>query len=161
MQHQTTTNSSADLLSSESGFTIIEVLVSSAIVVILAGLALQAYVIYREDSYHTIAKQMMGNTRTALEAGKVDSEAFAGVLQFVSTTPGEATEMDGETLVPGLVLPGDFSVQVIHNPDCNNPACVEDYVVTRHCKAGQRVVYTRTHQLGASTVFNSAAAGAC
>ncbi len=161
MKHQTDTVSDPDIISSESGFTIIEVLVSSAIIVILAGLAVQAYVIYREDSYHTIAKQMMGNTRTALEAGKVDSESFVGVLQFVSTTPGEATEMDGETIVPGLTLPGDFSVQVIHNPNCANPACVEDYVVTRHCKTAQRVVYTRTHQLGASTIFNSAAAGAC
>ncbi len=161
MKHQKTIRSFMPDISSEEGFTIIEVIVSAAIVAILSGLAVQAYVIYREDSYHAIAKQMMGNTRTSVEAGKVDSESFAGVLQFTASTPGPATDGDSETIAPGLTLPADFTIQVIHNPNCAIVGCVEDYIVTRHCKADQRVIYTRTYQLGSSTLFNSAAGGVC
>ncbi|MCB0322701.1 MAG: prepilin-type N-terminal cleavage/methylation domain-containing protein [Bdellovibrionales bacterium] len=145
----------------EAGFTLIELLVASAIIVVLSGLAVQAYVIYRESSYHTIAMQMMGNTRTAMEAGKVDSERFTNNLFFISQTPGPATAMDGEDIVPGLTLPNDFYVYVFHNPGCQFVGCMEDYVITRHCKSGQRVIYSKAHDMGETVVYNAAAGGSC
>jgi prepilin-type N-terminal cleavage/methylation domain-containing protein len=148
-------------LCSESGFTLVELLVACAIIAILAGLTVQSYVIYRADSYHAVAKQMFGHTRTALEAGKVDSETFNGNLTFESTTAGPAEAGDGEVLVPGLTLPEDFYVYAFHNPACVAVGCLEDYVITRHCKSDQRVVYFRSHLLGESTLLSAAAVGAC
>ena len=156
-----TEESCSSIIHSESGFTLVELLVASAIVVILSGLAVQAYVIYRENSYHTIAKQMLGNTRTAMEAGKVDSESFDSNLFFVSQTPGAASGMDADELVPGLTLPEDFYVYVFHNPVCQTAGCMEDYVITRHCKSNQRVIYFKTHAMGETTMFNADAGGAC
>ena len=154
--------SPSSLIESEAGFTLLELLVASAIIVILSGLSIQSYVIYREDAYHKLAMQMMGQTRTAMEAGKVDSESFGSATMFVETTdPGPATSGDGETIVPGLVLPEDFYLYVWHDPTCATDSCVEDYVITRHCKANQRVVHYKFKSFGQSTIYNAAAPTDC
>ncbi|HQH27615.1 MAG TPA: prepilin-type N-terminal cleavage/methylation domain-containing protein, partial [Oligoflexia bacterium] len=66
----------SDKTYSESGFTLVELLLVSVIIVVLAGLSVQAYIIHKENAYHAVAMQMMKQARNALEGGKVDSESF-------------------------------------------------------------------------------------
>ncbi len=145
----------------ESGFTFIELLVSTTIIFVLASLAIQSFFIYREDAYHSLAQQMMQQTRTSMEAGKIDSESFSGNLFFVSTDAGPATALDGPEIVPSLVLPENFYVYVFHNPACSIAGCIEDYVITRNCKINQRVVYWKSYQVGESMINNAVAPGGC
>jgi type II secretory pathway pseudopilin PulG len=145
----------------EAGFTFIELLVATTIIFVLASLAIQSFFIYREDAYHSLAQQMMQQTRTSMEAGKIDSESFDSNLFFVSTDAGPAEALDGPDIVPSLVLPDNFYVYVFHNPACSVAGCIEDYVITRHCRINQRVVYWKSYRVGESTVMNSVAPGDC
>ena len=148
--------------SSQRGFTLVELLVASAIVVILAALAVQALSIYREDAYHKIALQMMGQLRTALEAGKIDSESFPTTLMVVDQTdPGVVQGATGQLLLPGMVLPQNTRLYAAHNPACADISCPEDVLETRHCNIQRRVTYTKFHDGPAVTVYDVAAAGPC
>jgi prepilin-type N-terminal cleavage/methylation domain-containing protein len=147
---------------SEGGFTLIELLVAVVILAVLSGLSMQAYNIYKKDAYHKIAMQIMHQARIALEAGRTDSDSFpAGLLICDQKTAGPAINGDGELLVPGLTLPADFYVRVSHNSGCDFSGCLEDTVITRHCKADQRVIYWKIRDVGEITIYNAAAGDSC
>lgn len=60
----------------ESGFTIIELLVTMVIVGTLAGIAITAFALYKAKSYNSVAMSDLRNALTSLEAYMNDNEAF-------------------------------------------------------------------------------------
>jgi prepilin-type N-terminal cleavage/methylation domain-containing protein len=146
----------------QSGFTLVELLVATAIIMVLAGLAVQAYNIHKENAYHAIALGMMQQTRTALAAGKVDSESFPQSAMIVDQrSAGVATNGDANLLVPGLVVPERFHVQVRHDPTCTEPGCIEDSIVCQHCNAKRRVLYVKPYKMPEIILFNAEVDGPC
>ena len=146
----------------ESGFTLVELLVACAILMVLGALSVQAYSIYKQNAYHKVALQMMGQARLALEAGKVDSETFPQHMMIVDRqAPGPAVGGDADLLVPGLVLPSDFYVRVQHDPTCSVPGCIQDSIVSRHCKINKKVWFVRAYKMGELLIEEAAAGGAC
>ncbi|MBP9837519.1 MAG: type II secretion system protein [Proteobacteria bacterium] len=133
-------------MNNQNGFTLIEVLVTTALIFIITGLGAISVTSYKETAYQKVAEEMMGQVRLALEAGKQDSQAFGSSLMSVNlNVAGPASsDVTASLLLPGLVLPESFKVFVTHNPACGSAACVEDYVETRHCKINMKVTYFRT-----------------
>ena len=147
--------------SAEAGFTLIELLVVMAVIGILSGLALQSFYIYRYNAYHGVALATFGQARTALEAGKADTEDFNAPLAVDQTTAGPATQGDGRDLVPGLVLPPHFHIYASHDPTCTSGACMVDYVAARHCLVHKKAVYFRVNGLPGVTMLNVTEPGDC
>lgn len=143
------------------GFTLIELLVTIAILMILSGIALTGYTVYKDQAYGRIAEQMMNQARTALEAGKQDSERFPDELMEVDQNSSGVVTGDNQILLPGLVLPEHFRVYVTHDPTCADDSCLEDYILTRHCKTGKKVVYFKTYGGIESTTYNVDDDGPC
>ena len=146
----------------ENGFTLVELLIVCSTILILSGLALQAFFVYKDRAYHEIAMQLMGDARIALEAGKIDAEQFPDQTLLVDQNhAGLAVEGDAAVIAPGLVLPENCIVHIAHNPQCLAAGCVEDLIVTRHCKAKTKVLYTRIYQLGEVTLYSAADSSLC
>ena len=131
-------------LGGEAGFSLIELLVASAIMGILAGLAVEAFSVYRDKSYYSISEQVLVQARTSLEAGLIDVADLDGWHSIWQNTPGPPTTETGQRLAPGLVVPVDSIVYVRHRSDCGNEEwCIEDYAYVRHCKADEYTYWYR------------------
>ncbi len=146
----------------ERGFSLIELLVASAIIVILAGLAIKAYGSYKQNSYNRIADTVFNQARAALEAGKIDSESFpASAMNSITVGPGEPSGVHGEILLPGLIIPKDTRVAVIHNPLCTDSSCIEDTIRVDHCKGSKSITYLAQGTGGVSTLLRNVAPIPC
>ena len=132
----------------EQGFTFVELVLVIVMIFVLSGLCFQAFLIYKENAYYGIAQQMMGQTRTAMEAGKIVIEDFAEVLVVNTDEEGPVNSEEGQMLVPGLVLPKDFKLFVMHNPNCFGGDCVQDIIDSRHCSVERSVRYSLVYVMG-------------
>lgn len=150
---------------SENGFTLVELLVAAAIIGILCGLAVESFAVYRSRAYESLEVQVMSQTRTALEAGKMDSEQFPAELMTVSAgAPGALPGATAEILLPGLRLPNDFQLLVQHNPTCESGLCLIDFIEARHCKIAKAVRFWNIRNDNAVQPLlmeNVAVGGAC
>ncbi len=130
----------------ESGFTLVEMLITCAILLILGALALSAFTIYKREAYMKSSAQLMGQARTALEAGKQDSESFPASLMTVDqSTAGPISSATGSLLMPGFIVTQDYRLFVNHDPTCSADACLEDYIEVKHCSTDGKTVYWRTY----------------
>ena len=147
---------------SNRGFTLIEMLLVVAIIMILAGLSVTAFTLYREQAYARMGEQLLSNARTALEAGKQDEEDFPSALMRVDVTAAGALPVGvGKQLFPGLVLPNDLHFFATHNPTCAADACLQDYIEARSCKINIKSVWFRTYGGVEVTNLKTAEAAAC
>jgi len=145
-----------------TGFTLVELLVTVAILLILGALALTGFEVYKEQAYVRVSEELMGNARTALEAGKQDSETFpSGMMTVDQNAAGPMADATGQLLFPGLVLPKNFRVFATHDPSCAVDSCLEDFIQTRHCKTNKKTVYFRTYGGIEATTFNVDDATSC
>jgi hypothetical protein len=149
----------------ERGFTLVELLLVCAIIIILGALSVQAYVIHKQNAYHSIALETLHSAQLALEAGKIHSDEFPDAILIVnSMVPGPVSGGFAEMLVPGMVLPGDSQLMVMHNPLCRTGSCISDQIQTRHCKAEKVVKYWNIYVMGVPQrvmITDAAPDGAC
>jgi len=144
------------------GFSLIELLVAVAIISILAGLATKAYGTYKQNAYNRIADTVFTQTRSALEAGKIDSESFpATAMSSITVGAGEPAGVHGEILLPGLIVPNDTRVAVAHNPLCTDSSCIEDTIRVDHCKGSQSITYSKQGTGGIQILLRNVAPIAC
>jgi prepilin-type N-terminal cleavage/methylation domain-containing protein len=146
----------------QSGFTLIELLITIATIMVLSGIALTGFTVYKEQAYIRMEEQMMQQARTALEAGKQDSESFPDEAIIVDQrTPGPMADDSGKQLLPGLTLPPEFRVYAKHDPTCSDSGCMEDYLITRSCHTHKKVVYFHMYQGVEATMSNVDDADPC
>ena len=145
----------------EHGFTLIELLVTCAIILVLSGIALTGFTLYKDSAYRRSAEQMMQQTRTALEAGKQDVEDATDTIEVTLRAAGPMATADAQALLPGLVLPEQFWIYALHNPACDDEVCMEDYVIARSCHTEVRNIYFKTHGGIESMTWNVADAAPC
>lgn len=150
------------LESGESGFTLVELLVTVAILLILGALSMSAFEVYKREAYMKSSAQLLGQARTALEAGKQDSESFpASVMTVDQTSPGPLTGATGPLLMPGFVVSKDYRLFVNHDPTCSSDLCLEDYIETKHCSTDGKTIYWRTYGGIEFTNLNAADPSGC
>ena len=146
----------------EAGFSLIELLVTMAILAVLAGLATQAYALYKDNAEHSIAVALFNQMRTSLEAGKIESENFPDEIMIVDRQgPGVSDGEVEELLLPGLVMPKFTHIFLRHQPSCGDAACIEDIISVRHCLTDRIVTYSKFHQGAAVLNLNGAALVPC
>jgi len=104
------------------GFTIIELLVSMAIVSILAAIAMTRFYAYKENAYNAVARSDLKAGITAEEAYYVDNNAYADCLDPASCEallPGfKASRADGDIALSSFVFTNNgesFTAQAQHS----------------------------------------------
>lgn len=65
-------------ISNQSGFTLMELMVTAAIVAVLAGIALNAYDEYIETSKQGVARQNIASLKILLEDYYLDNDTYVG-----------------------------------------------------------------------------------
>ncbi|MFN8390220.1 MAG: type II secretion system protein [Bdellovibrionota bacterium] len=146
----------------QGGFTLVELLVTTAIIVILTGIAFTGFTVYKESAYMRISEQLMHQARTALEAGKQDNEGAGTELVTVDqNTAGPLSDPVAQALMPGLVLTPHVRIYATYDPTCSDATCMQDYIMTRHCLTQKKVVYFRTFGGIESTTYNVDDSGPC
>ncbi|HMO16869.1 MAG TPA: prepilin-type N-terminal cleavage/methylation domain-containing protein [Oligoflexia bacterium] len=143
MRRQTNHILDCKLLDCESGFSLVELLITMAIIGVLTGIVTQSYDMYKEKAQHSSAITLFNHTRTALEGGKIFSESFPDAVMEVSQNgPGPAGGDYGQVLLKSLIIPDKHNVYVRHAANCDDPLCIEDVISVRHCQTPKMATLT-------------------
>jgi prepilin-type N-terminal cleavage/methylation domain-containing protein len=130
-------------MSKESGFTLIELLVSTVIIIVLGGVSVQAYKIYKKQSYDATVDDAVHSIRIALEAGRTEEHEPMNYWAF-SGPDGNLQGWHTDEFVPGLRVTQGVQMWVSYNGWCehfsnqwcggNEMCCIVDMYTVRHCK---------------------------
>lgn len=128
----------------QGGFTLIELLVVVSIIGILAATSIGSYDIVKTQTKYANSELTLAAARTAMEAGKAESDTFTTTMSAWQNSAGPMTSSNARRIAPGMVVPRNSIVYVYHNPNCNGATwCLEDYVYTRDCTINEYVMWYR------------------
>jgi prepilin-type N-terminal cleavage/methylation domain-containing protein len=132
-------------MSSEDGFTIIELITVIGILSVLAGISIQTFAVYREDAFYSNSETGLRNAKVALEAGLANEENLPenSILTTATFAAGRVTQGSATLIAPGLNNNPNSYIYVYHNTGCNSEWCLTDWITARHCKSDQYVYYYR------------------
>lgn len=130
----------------ESGFTVLEVLVTASLAGVLSVLSLESFNLYRQGVYDAIAYDMIRTTRLALAAGQVQADDL-GLDYFEAWTDndGNLFGIRVEEFLPGLRASEDIRVGVNYDSLCDSAdailddcapgeqCCVVTWIEAYHC----------------------------
>ena len=129
---------------SESGFTVLELLVSVVIVGLLAATSVNATKLYKERAYDATQRQFYQTARTSFEGRNEWSgpQSYRYVYQnFNSSSWIKYGVTDKSELTPGLPeVPDHFRV-FIREWNCTSSNCTEQYMYVMNCKTGNALIY--------------------
>lgn len=131
-------------LGRKRGFTLIELLTVISLLGVLAGLALQAFYIYRANGYYAVTESTLKNARTALEAGLSNVDNLPTAVGLTSqASPGSIGDPGLSTLLPGMRLPNNVKLQAMYDDTCDVGACTSEILQVNHCKGSEFARYIR------------------
>lgn len=126
----------------ESGFTLVELLVAVAIIVILSGIMLSGFKLYKREAEYSKALSTLRIAWAALEAGAEYIETARMVME-VSGANGEPLPAALSSAAPGLVVPAGVRVRVM-SFDCGFENRRMDQVTVYSCDGGYYTWMMRT-----------------
>ena len=133
----------ADLSVSETqlGFTIIELVVTVAILSILTGLSLASFTVYRENAEYSKGTATMRNARTALNVGVLELPEDYTLDYTESGLSGGLLSGELSRLLPGANTPDQvrLSAEVSACDESSGPFDRSQFLVVEPCRSKQEV----------------------
>ena len=96
----------------QSGFTLVELLITTAIIGILGAIAITTFAEYKENALFSKAQSDLRNARTALEAG-LDDLAGLGNMDESSVTTGGALAGNLATALPAMLTSDGVMLRLV------------------------------------------------
>ena len=128
----------------ESAFTLMELVVTMAVVGILMAMSSQVYQIYKRRAYGAAVDALVHNVQVALEAGRIDSEQILGWHWFWTDRPGPVNQ----SFLPGLINEKNTRIWVRRDTLCELGGAGDwsmmEWVMVQHCRAGKWKTWWRT-----------------
>lgn len=129
-------------MSCERGFTIIELITTTAIVAILAVTAVSSYKLYQKDAYDAHAVSMIDDGALAIEAGINGMPNDTGMYVASSDASGNLQGNDVAKMMPGVSVSPDLRMWAMLDMGCaaglvcpkNVMCCAEVVISAYHCK---------------------------
>ncbi len=136
--------SKTELLSNSRGFTMIELLISVAIIGVLAALSMSAFFIYKNDAEYAKAETDLRNARTAFEAGIQDDPSGSLALAFTGTGGG-VLPVAMQNVLPNAMTSKDVKLGVQYDacPAGGGAGVLSQYLVATSCNAHRAAMWTR------------------
>jgi len=126
------------------GFTMIELLISIAIIGILASLALTSFTIYRQDAEYSKAEADLRNSRTAMEAGSQDlADGYSLALTYSDVVGGVLVDPLAEVMPQGATSKDVRLGASYESCDGGAPGDLNQYIIASSCKANKSISYSR------------------
>lgn len=143
----------------EAGFTLIELFVVISVIGVLAAISLSSFKVYRASAQYSVADQTLGFAKRALEAGVVGQEDDIPAVGLTSqSASGSIQNNQASELLPGMLLPNNVELKVMHDPDCSG--CTKDMLEVQHCSAKQLARWVRFDD-GVEVTLDKVAGGGC
>ena len=122
-------------ISNEKGFTLVELLVTMAILMILAGLSLASFMLYKENAEYAKGSSALRNARTALGVGELELPDGYSLAYTQSGTGGGNLAGEMARVMPGANTPANvrLGVEVNQCDELSNPMDRAMYVVSEPC----------------------------
>ena len=115
----------------EQGFTIVELLISTAIISILGVMAISAFTLYKDNAEYSKAVSDLRNARTAAEVGLQEAEqAGATYAMTYSVTTGGAVSGGLENILPGASTTPGVRVGAMVVGTCSSSSSAQSQVIT-------------------------------
>ncbi len=126
----------------EHGFTLVELIITTAIIAVLGAIAISTFAEYRENAIFSKAQNDMRNARTALEAG-IDDLAGLGFIDESSGTIGGPVAGDMAVALPAMVTSEGVMVRVMLH-DCGFGGKTMVHMFSYACAPELATVWFRT-----------------
>ncbi len=150
----------AQVRSEERGFTLVEVLVVTATIMLLAAIGLTVFQVYKSSAAYAVMAQSFADARRSLEAGINNFDAAPPAVNFTQQVPGELLDAAARQLMPAFRVPANVKIEVSYNPACTDRSCESAYVELRHCQASEHIRWTRLGD-GLDLLLEHIAGGGC
>lgn len=139
------------IINNNSGFTIIELLVTFMIVAILSALAMTSFAVYKEKAYNAEQKQLFYAARTSISARDDKVHLIGGsyrrIWQAYNTNNWSRLNVaDTKELAPGIVnIVPDHIDLYLREYKCGTPSsepwCQTAFVESWNCKTGNWIYH--------------------
>ena len=127
----------------QDGFTLLELLVVTAIIAVLLYLGLTSFWVYRTEAAYSVANTVMRNSRVAVEAAMNDLDHPPLAASLVQRAAGQIQDSAGKTYLPQMQLPINVKLTASYDPSCTVGGCQSDFIEVRHCLGKEYVQWVR------------------
>ena len=121
----------------EGGFTLVELIIVTAIIGILSAIGTSSFLIYKSDAEFSKAESDLRNARTAIELGLQEAERTNTAVAFAlsDANGGPVSGLLAQTL-PGATISKGVELGAEVNPCTASAATgISQFVISRSCKA--------------------------
>ncbi len=142
-------------MKSETGFTLIEMLVVVLLIAILSYLSMTTFDVYRAKAAYASVESTLHSAVNAAEASQTDAQRLPpAVAWYYQNSQGSPSDPAAAEYLAGLRIPGKTCIWATYNPSCFEMACLSDFVMVAHCMAEESAQWMRWGDGWSATIRN-------
>lgn len=126
----------------ERGFTMVELLISMAMISILAAISYTGFALYKDDAEYSKAENDLRNALTAAELGDQDAPSGYSAGPIASTVDGGPVSGALESILPGMVTSDGVRLTVSYSNCAGRGSMAQKHqIISTSCSAERYLSY--------------------